>query len=212
MKGLEKVYEKHHEGRGEGFAILQEERGAFLRKHVGSGKKVLDIGCRDGKLTSTYIEGNTVTGADIDANALARAKENLNIETIHVDLNDSWVFREESFDVVVACEILEHVYFPEVIAGKVKEILKTGGIFVGTVPHAYSIQSRIKFLLGTKKGTPLEDPTHINQFAFGEFKSILLQEFEEVEFDFYIPSRYRLFSKIFPSAFAHDIMFAVKKK
>lgn len=212
MQGLETVYSAHHKNRGEGFALLQEERGAFLRKHVGVGKQVLDIGCRDGQLTSTYAEGNTVTGVDIDSDALARAKQNLGIETIHADLNADWDFANgRTFDVVVSCEFLEHIYFPDVVCEKVKATLKPGGLFVGTVPHAYSVQSRIKFLLGMKRGTPLEDPTHINQFSYKEFKTILERHFTMVEMQADTPPRYRFLAKLFPFAFAHDLMFCVKK-
>lgn len=211
MEGLETVYKSHHKGRGEGFAILTKERGSFLRKHVGKNMKVLDLGCRDGQLTSQYAEGNKVSGADIDSGALARAKQNLDIETFHVDLNGEWPFENEAYDVVVACEFLEHIYFPEEVMQKIKEVLKTNGIFVGTIPHAYSLQSRIKFLLGTKKGTALEDPTHINHFTYKEFKEMLGRNFEVIEISTYVPKRYQLLAKIFPYAFAHDLMFAVKK-
>lgn len=211
MIGLETVYQAHHKRRGDGFAILLKERGAFLRKHIGTGKNILDIGCRDGQLTREYMKGNTVTGADIDSGALARAKE-LGVETVHADLNGDWSFTTDSFDVVVACEFLEHIYFPSVIFEKVEKVLKSGGKFVGTVPHAYSLQSRIKFLLGIKRGTPLEDPTHINHFTFKEFKNLLADRFDLVEITGHVPARYKLFSKVFPTLFIHDIMFAVKKK
>lgn len=211
MKGLEQVYKHHHKGRGEGFAILQKERGNFLRKHIGKGKKILDIGCRDGQLTSTYLEGNNITGVDVDEAALKRAKENFGIKVIHADLNENWDFVENNaFDVVVACEFLEHIYFPEIIFEKVKKTLKPEGIFVGTIPHAYSMQSRIKFLLGTKKGTPLEDPTHINHFTYSEFKRMLENHFKLNEIDTYVPPRYEFLAKFFPYAFAHDLMFCVR--
>jgi 2-polyprenyl-3-methyl-5-hydroxy-6-metoxy-1,4-benzoquinol methylase len=210
MIGLETVYKAHHKQRGDSFAILLAERGSFLKKHIGIGKKILDIGCRDGQLTSTYAENNFVTGADIDSHALEIAKNKLGIETIHADLNGEWPFNHESYDVVVACEFLEHVYFPEVIFEKVKKVLKKDGIFVGTIPHAYSYQSRVKFLLGTKRGTPLEDPTHINHFKYSDFRKILEKNFEIIDIQGYIPARYRLVSKFFPFAFAHDLMFCVK--
>ncbi len=212
MKGLETVYNQHHKSRGDSFAILLKERGDFLRKHIGSGKKILDIGCRDGQLTSEYYKGNFVTGSDIDSNALNKAKARLNISTVHLDLNDEWPFDSSHFEVVVACEFLEHIYFPKVVFEKVKKILKSDGIFVGTIPHAYSLQSRIKFLLGIKRGTPLEDPTHINHFSYKEFKKLLSEKFDIIEIHGYIPPRYRILSKIFPFLFAHDLMFAVKNK
>lgn len=211
MIGLETVYKAHHSNRGFGFAILLKERGSFLRKHIATGKKILDVGCRDGQLTSEYCDGNTVTGADIDSVSLDRAKSKLGIKTVHADLNGDWPFEQGEYDVVVACEFLEHVYFPEVICEKVKKVLKSGGIFVGTIPHAYSLQSRIKFLLGTKSGTALEDPTHINHFKYSEFKDLLEKHFDVIEIDTYVPSRYRWLSPIFPYLFAHDLMFAVRK-
>lgn len=212
MEGLETVYKAHHERRGDGFAILMKERGAFLRKHIGTGKKVLDIGCRDGQLTGEYATGNFVTGSDIDSGALERAAKNVGITTVHADLNAVWSFESGTYDVVVACEFLEHIYFPEVVIEKVKKVLKPNGLFVGTIPHAYSVQSRIKFLLGMKKGTPLEDPTHINHFSYREFKSLLEKHFEVIEIDTYVPSRYKFLAKIFPYAFAHDLMFSVRCK
>ena len=210
MKGLEIVYKIHHKNRGEGFAILTKERGDFLRKHIGTGKHILDVGCRDGQLTSTYLPGNMVTGADIDSVALKRARKNFGIETIHIDLNGEWPFARERYDVVVACEFLEHIYFPEVVFEKIKNTLKQGGLFVGTIPHAYSIQSRIKFLLGIKRGTPLEDPTHINHFSYKEFYALLEKHFEVIEIIGYVPRRYRFFAKVLPFAFAHDLMFVAK--
>jgi 2-polyprenyl-3-methyl-5-hydroxy-6-metoxy-1,4-benzoquinol methylase len=211
MKGIEKVYREHHEGRGRGFAILQKERGAFLKRHIGTGKRVLDIGCRDGQLTSTYYEGNDVTGVDIDEDALNRAKANFGIKIVHHDLNDDWPFEAGSFDVVVACEFLEHIYFPANVAQKVNRILKEDGVFIGTIPHAFSLQSRIKLLFGIKKGTPLQDPTHINHFTVNEFQKILKANFSQVHLEGLTPKRYSILANFFPFLFAHLILFVARR-
>jgi len=212
MKGLEQVYKIYHKSRGEGFAILQQERGDFLRKHIGQNKQILDIGCRDGQLTSTYLEGNTVTGVDIDAAALARAAERFGITTIHADLNDEWSFTNTTYDVVVTCEFLEHIYFPEQVMQKAKQLLKPDGIFIGTVPHAFSLQSRVKLLFGNKSGTPLQDPTHINHFTYREFRDMLERNFSDVHIEGLTPKRYSLFARFFPYLFAHDLMFVAINK
>lgn len=212
MQGLETVYKAHHKRRGDGFAILLDARGSWLRKHVGVGKKVLDIGCRDGELTGTYATGNEVTGTDIDSAALARAADKLQIKTVHADLNSDWPFAQGAYDAVVACEFLEHIYFTDVIFEKVNAVLVPGGVFVGTIPHAYSLQSRVKFLLGIKRGTPLEDPTHINHFKFSAFTQLLSEHFEIIEMSSHVPARYRWLSAIAPFAFAHDIFFAARKR
>ena len=211
--GLEKTYRAHHGGkhRGDDFAILKSERGSFLKNHIGTGKQVLDIGCRDGELTSTYYEGNTVFGVDIDKVALERAQEKLGIDIKQMDLHADWDLPESQYDVVVACELLEHVYFPKRIIKEVHKVLKEDGFLIGTIPHAYSLQGRIKFLLGIKSGTPLEDPTHINHFSHREFKKLLESEYREVVMDEIVPRKYTWLSKILPFYFAHDLLFIARK-
>ncbi|MCA9363865.1 class I SAM-dependent methyltransferase [Candidatus Kaiserbacteria bacterium] len=210
--GLQEVYETHNARRGRGFAILQEDRGSFLRRYIGTGKRVLDIGCRDGKLTATYATGNTVTGFDIDADALRIAHDTIGIDTIQGDLNSDWDIGEQPYDVVVACEVVEHLYFPRKVCERAAQALVQGGLFIGTVPHAYSLQSRIKFLLGIKRGTPLQDPTHINHFSYRELVTVLSELFDIVAIETYVPPRYRLFAKIAPYLFAADLKFVCEKK
>lgn len=215
LKGIERIYRHHHETRrGEGFLVLGQERGSFLKKHVGTEKKVLDIGCRDGALTVYYANGNEVWGADIDAVALKRASEKLGIRMLHLDLNSPWnEIPRNTFDVVVAAEIIEHLYYPSVVLEKIAAVLKPEGQLVGSVPHAFSLQNRLRLALGTKRGTPLQDPTHINHFWWREFKNLLEKEFvvEELE-----PILSKKFSWIPVAsarmAFAHSLLFSATKK
>lgn len=190
--------------------LLGKERGAFLREHIGSGKRVLDIGCRDGALTSTYAQGNTVLGLDIDSGALARAKEKLGIEIKQVDLNDDWGMEPGSFDVVVAAEVVEHLYYPEVVFEKIEKVLAPGGVLLGTVPNAFSLRHRLRYLLKQKKSTPLEDPTHINHFTVRELERLLSAQFEGVRVMGL--GRHAWLAKHFPQAFAFDLCFVGKKK
>ena len=55
---------------------------------VGTGKDVLDLGCRDGALTRAYIDGNEVVGVDVDREALAEAAK-LGIETVWAERRTS---------------------------------------------------------------------------------------------------------------------------
>lgn len=177
--GIEEIYRHHHKhARGDGFILLGDIRGAFLRERIGTGKRVLDIGCRDGALTAQYASGNEVTGVDIDGAALQRAKERLGIAVVHMDLNSSWdAVAGGSFDVVVAAEVLEHLYYPDLVLEKIARVLKPGGILLGSVPNAFSLKNRVRLLLGQKAHTPLADPTHINHFSHGELQSSLSRSF-----------------------------------
>lgn len=200
------MYEAHHATRrGEGFVLLGDVRGAFLKESVGTGKRVLDIGCRDGALTASFAEGNTVVGLDIDTAALARAHASLGIETREVDLNGEWGVEPESFDAVVAAEVIEHLYHPRAVIGKAARALKKSGVFVGTVPNAFSLINRFRYLLKKKKGTPLEDPTHINHFVMSELEELLRERFAEVEVRGY--GRFSWLARTFPQAFAFNLFF-----
>lgn len=203
----QQVYEKHHlEHRESGFSIMEQERGTLLKRFIGKGKKVLDTGCRDGALTKYFAESNEVLGIDIDASALREAKASLGIEIMNIDLNGNWQeLADRKFDVVVAGEVLEHLYYPEEITLKAKKHLKEGGIFLGSVPNAFSLKNRLRYLLGQKKYTPLSDPTHINQFSYMELQSILKNHFKY--FEIIGLGRYHKLSKWFPNAVAFDLFF-----
>lgn len=97
--GIETVYNFHHtHNRRENLALFKDLRGEFLRSNIGTDKKVLDIGCRDGELTETYYKGNEVLGVDIDSRALELAEKKLGIKTLHRDLNGDWSLPPDSLD------------------------------------------------------------------------------------------------------------------
>jgi len=210
MPVLEDIYRSHHAARrGQDFVLLGDERGNFLSKAVGTGRKVLDIGCRDGALTGYFVKGNRVTGVDIDSVALARAKESLGIETHQIDLNGDWAIPSGSYDAIVAAEVVEHLYYPQEVFRKVADVLAPGGVFAGTVPNAFSFAHRMRYLLKQKRNTPLMDPTHINHFTVNELRTLLEEHFTDVR----VVGLGRLgaFAAKFPQTFAYDLAFSGTK-
>ena len=168
---LEALYAAHHAGAGRyGFSYRLEERGPALAAWVARGRRVLDLGCRDGSLTRYYASGNAVTGVDIDRAALARARETLGIETVWLNLNSEMLpFGPQSFDVVVAGEVLEHVLAPEDVVAEARRVLGPGGQFVGSVPNSFHWRARLAFL----RGRSLEDPTHLRLFSLEKLRALL---------------------------------------
>ncbi len=208
---IEKIYRNHHsKNREEGFVLLKEERGKIFKDAIGKGEKVLDIGCRDGYLTELFCKENDVLGVDIDGELLKKAGERLGIKTKQMDLNGEWNLPNNYFDVVVAAEVIEHLYFPEEVLKKISAVLKPNGILVGSVPNAFSLKNRLRYLLGIKKNTPLSDPTHINHFSYKELKQLLNSFFDEVSI---IPiGRFAFLDKFFPGVFSFGLVFITKKK
>lgn len=198
MNSLAIIYQSHHTDtdRHSG-RLIAKVRGDFLRKSVGTGKRVLDVGCRNGAITQFFLKGNSVDGLDIDANALKIAASK-GIQTRQVDLNGEW--NTGQYDVVVMTEVLEHLYFPKPVIDKVKASLVPGGMFIGSVPNAFSLRNRLRYMLGRKRHTPLEDPTHINHFTYSELKDILESRFDQVRI---VPlGRYAWLDRFFPGKFA----------
>jgi SAM-dependent methyltransferase len=204
LEDLNERYGEHHRAkRTREFVYAGEERVQLFRDYVGGpGRRVLDLGCRYGALTRAYARGNEVTGVDVDREALAEAAK-LGIETQWADVDEPLPFEGASFDVVVAGELLEHVRDPARLVSEAQRVLRPNGRFVASVPNAFRLKNRLRFLLGRK---PEEDPTHLHMFSPDDVRA-LLNGFEDPQLHFiagrFVPLHGRLF--------ANDIVFAGRK-
>ncbi len=93
--------------------------------------KVLDVGCGAGFATNYLAEYcGELTGIDLAAGALNTAKK---FGTYPVDyiLADArkLPFENDTFDVVICLDFLEHVTEPEQIVQQIAKVLKPGGLF-----------------------------------------------------------------------------------
>lgn len=213
---LTEIYSEHHKkNRGRNFVFYEKERSEFIQHHTRNmGKRsILDIGCRDGALTRYAIsKENTITGCDIDTDSLHHAKER-GINTVYMDLNGQWEeIRDKRYDIVMAFEIIEHLYFPEKVLEKIKAHLKEDAYLIGSVPNAFSWMNRILLFLGTKKGTPLSDPTHINHFSYSELKATLKKHFTKVEILPLVTQNRKILAKISPGLFGAGFLFKCSNK
>jgi SAM-dependent methyltransferase len=205
--GLDELSERYAEHnrseRGAGFVFARPEREALFRRYVGGpGRRVLDLGCRDGTLTQAYLEGNEIVGVDADRDALVEAAR-LGIETRWADLDRPLDFAEATFDVVVAGELLEHLRDPQRVVSEINRVLRPGGTFVASVPNAYRLKGRLLFLFGRP---PENDPTHLQMFSAADVRA-LLSRFEDPQLHF-VAGR---LVPLHPRLFANDIVFAGRK-
>ncbi len=113
---------------------------AAVVRMVGKGKRVLEIGAGPGSITRVLKGhgGCRVTAIELDEEAIKK----LSPFCEHVyqsDLNDqSWtsvLSNDEKFDVVVAADVLEHLYDPPTTLRAVKDILDADGSVVVSLPH-----------------------------------------------------------------------------
>jgi SAM-dependent methyltransferase len=204
LEQLSERYAEHNRSeRGRGFVFAGAEREALFRRYVGGPeRRVLDLGCRDGALTQAYAAGNEVVGVDADREALTEAAK-LGIETQWADLDQPLDFADASFDVAVAGELLEHLRDPHRLVAEIHRVLRPGGTFVGSVPNAYRLKGRLRFLAGK---APETDPTHLQMFSPAEVR-VLLARFEQPQVHFIAGRLVPLHARLF----ANDIVFAARK-
>ena len=100
--------------------------------------RILDIGAGCGFfITTAKKRGWEVYGTELSKNSVAGCK-NLNSELSYGELHELQ-FPEESFDVVVNLEVIEHLNNPIQFVGEISRILRKGGITYLTTPNFNAI-------------------------------------------------------------------------
>lgn len=176
---LAAAYHAHHAMRKrEGFVFGGAERADLFARWIGQGHRVLDLGCRDGALSASFCKGNHVVGVDVDPEALDRCRRRLDIEVHWLDLNEPLAFSDNTFDVIVAGEVLEHLFDPAAMVAEASRLLVPGGRFIGSVPNAFRLKNRLLFLLGRDFDG---DPTHLHCFSPAGLRDLLAPHFDMEE-------------------------------
>ena len=202
------LYIDHHEtGDRIGNSFMEDTRAELFRDWIGQGKTILDLGGRDGTLTRHFAPGNEVVIGDIDTSAMAIARQNLKVETIEVNLNEPLPFEDNTFDVIVLAEVLEHLPYPKITFGEIQRTLKPGGSLVGSIPLAYHIKDRWQVLRGRKLWVN-GDPTHVQFFKYDELISFF-ENYLDVEEVISIKGGRK--AHWFPKLFARDVAFHCRK-
>ena len=131
------------------------EKMVFFEKtlqHLSETRKkpllILDIGCNDGILAKRYSRYGNVIGIDINKQALDNAVKKKNIQYICSDLAGIKNKFPRYFDVVIAGDIIEHIFDTDRFLQDIRFVLKKGGSLLLTTPNVASFGRRIMLLLG----------------------------------------------------------------
>lgn len=119
------------------------------------GIKLLDIGCGGGLLSEPMASlGATVVGADaLERNiSVARAhaqQSGLNIDYRHSS-TQNLIENEESFDVVLNMEVIEHVADPVTFINECQRLLKPGGLMICSTINR-NLKSYLTAIVGAER-------------------------------------------------------------
>lgn len=117
-------------------------------ENIGTNQKILDIGCYEGSMGVLIQEkNNKVIGIDITMPGLIGAIKK-GIICICSDLSKSFPFKNESFDTIIAGEIIEHIIDTDFFIEEIKRILKPAGKIIITTPNTASFGRRLLLLMG----------------------------------------------------------------
>ena len=141
--------------------------------------RLLDIGCgAGGLLEAARKHGWQAQGLDVSSHAAKHVRE-LGFEVFEGELNDA-AYPAAHFDVVTAAELLEHIFEPRALLSEIARILRPGGLFWTTTPHARGISAR---MLGLKWRC-IWPPEHLQLFSIRGLKALLREAgFRDVHVD-----------------------------
>lgn len=111
---------------------------SWKKTHRLHDKTVLDLGCLYGSVSEIFREDNDVFGMDINFPALQICRLRIGSRVVVGDLNHL-PFKDESIDVVLFTEVLEHLDSPLAVIEQIVKKLKKGGMMLLTTESAHYI-------------------------------------------------------------------------
>jgi SAM-dependent methyltransferase len=131
------------------------------RGSAASRGRILDVGCGRGmRLLAFRRLGYEVFGADFQPEVVESLRTQWDIPAVCADANNlDRVFEKESFDVVTAYYLLEHVLDVSGLLRRCHALLKPGGWLAVAIPLRDSLQAAC---LKSRWSTATEAPRHVS--------------------------------------------------
>lgn len=152
----------------------------YTLSNVPRSKKlvILDVGCGTG-INSEYMVklGHNVVGVEISGVALDKYRGR-GLKGTQCNINESLPFKNGSFDMIFASEVLEHLYDTGYFLSESYRVLKPGGTLLLSTPNSAFWLYRLLGVFG-KTVSELQHPGHIRFFS----KKLLAQYVKQAGFD-----------------------------
>jgi SAM-dependent methyltransferase len=138
-----------------------EIRREFLLAGIRVGDRALDLGCGAGSFTAVLADaGAAAVGVEVAEAALSRARaRNPSLDFRLAPIDGALPLVDNSFDVVWASEVIEHVADTARWLSEVRRVLVPGGRFLLTTPS----HGRLPIAIGglERFAEPLGDHLHL---------------------------------------------------
>ena len=106
-----------------------------IMSHIQPEHCILDLGAGAGIVSQMNFKGmaEKICGLDPDP----RVKHNPYLDEGRIGLGQDIPYPDNTFDIVFADNVLEHIDSPEGVLGEIYRVLKPGGCFLGKTPNKY---------------------------------------------------------------------------
>lgn len=195
---------------------------------ISGNNLILDIGCYEGYLGKILKDkGNTVYGIEVSEEAAKKAASILNKVFVGNIEDDNFIWPEDKFDIIICADVLEHLFDPEILLKKLKNVLKDQGKVIISVPNVanYWIRKELMFGRFNYQNGGLMDKGHIRLLTYDSAVDIIKKAGYEIsEFDvkielpaiLYYPNKLLkiiepIARNIFPKLFGYQFLFVLKK-
>lgn len=160
----------------------------FVGQSISPNLKILDVGAGHGAFTKKLYDLN------YDISACDLFPENFRFDKIEckkVDITQKFPYPDNTFDLIIAIEVSEHILDHEVFFSELSRILKPDGQIYLSTPNILSLKSRIRFLLrgffysfGPLDLKNYNGLQHVASLTLDQYNYIAVKNgFHEAEFD-----------------------------
>ena len=145
----------------------------FLTRFAGRAA-VLDAGCGTGYGSAEFPDTASVAAMDLSADAIRYAREHFGAPHIQFlqAACETLPFADNSFDLITAFEVIEHLErWPQLLT-EARRVLKAGGILLVSTPN--------KSAYAESRADAGPNPFHVREFEYEEFRVALTDIFPHV--------------------------------
>lgn len=164
---------------------------------AANGRRVLDLGCGNGAIAQVLSsEGFSVVGLDRSISGIEHAhSSNDKLEFRKHSIDDPLPADLGQFDVVLSCEVIEHLFLPRQLFARAREAMSDNGLLVVTTPYHGYLKNLGLAVTNSfdRHWSPGWDHGHVKFFSKRTLSRLAVEEG-------FTPDRWRLVGRIPPLA------------
>jgi ubiquinone/menaquinone biosynthesis C-methylase UbiE len=162
-----------------------EARQAFILKAKSYSGNFLEIGPGYGRVMKEIAQNNPIIGLEMDDELVELLKKRQ--FEVYKGVAESMPFEDNSFDVVLCEEVIEHIKMQSTVINEVYRVLKSNGVAIFTTPNKYIYRTlmllnnlrRFDFTIPIYKNPT---PGHVSELTGKELKNLFKKKFDIIDF------------------------------